>query len=1160
MFQEMIRNVCASMIPFMLAVMLSSLLSAQETLETPAPSAPTADPAAAQVTVQVTPALLDELKKRVDAATELSDEQKKSILDTIELARTELIQSAEFAASFKTWQQRTEEIAAARLKALANHEAALREKPQPIQTVNSVAELEQLLATKQQDLVNAQNEQAQTEKRIVDRSARQKAIKDRLAALPAELDANATELSKLPASTDMSLAGEAKRLQLLANRMKLENEPTALQAESAFLSAQEAANLLQLARQEWIAKSARLKEEVRLLQLEVLRQKSKDAKDRADVASGDAESAPHPEIKTIYEANVGIVEQEIEFREKEKRLKDQIEDTEAIIKRLTERRKDLETRKGKIGTSKSFGIRLQNEGKLLPDPRKYRDEIASRIQTSQEAQLNLIEVSSQVSDLGLLENKVNQLSRTIFPKGANSELSDAEHNELSQLNFDIRRAYEQQQKYLTELQSANEAYVSALDALDAQQATLVAATESFQKFINENVLWIPTSNVLTFNDIIRDSQSLTQLFGMNAWKDLVKRFLQDAAQYPAAYLAGTLAWMVLLFTQRKQRDMIRALGQKASSRLNTTMQPTWLAIFWTVVKSFVVPFPLLLLGWRGMHFEGTIKVLSHYVYVLSIWLLWLELVRNTCRDRGLGVAHFQWPERVNRIVLVQLSSFIVMATPVIFIVAIMQSRTVDQDALPVERLCSVAYFLLLAYSLHRLTSRKTGILREWIELHPGGWLDRLAGLWDLLAVLLPLFLAGLTIAGYTYASGKLAVRLARTLMVVFGGLFAQATFVRWLTLRQRRMAIDHAREVRAALAESKGNEDGSSAVKLEAQEARTNLVEVSMQSKRLLNTTVIVISLACIWYIWIDVLPALQRLNHYPVPFTTKLTLANVLSAGLIGIIFTTAARNIPGLIEMLLLDRLPLDRSVRYAIGALTRYVIVVMGIMFFCNSVGIDWTNIQWLVAALTFGLGFGLQEIFANFVSGLIILFEQPVRVGDVVTIDSVTGTVSRIRIRSTTIVDWDRKEYIVPNKGFITGRLLNWTLTDTTNRISVRVGVSYNADPVKVRELLQKIARTQPQIMTEPGPSISFEGFGTSSLNFVINAFLPSLESRGETMHQLHVRIVQEFKANGIEIALPQQDLHIRTTVPIPVQELNGQPGKNPPPKPDNEESEFEDTYK
>jgi potassium efflux system protein len=155
----------------------------------------------------------------------------------------------------------------------------------------------------------------------------------------------------------------------------------------------------------------------------------------------------------------------------------------------------------------------------------------------------------------------------------------------------------------------------------------------------------------------------------------------------------------------------------------------------------------------------------------------------------------------------------------------------------------------------------------------------------------------------------------------------------------------------------------------------------------------------------------------------------------------TIAVRNLPALIEILLLDRFDVSPGARYAIKTLTAYALIAIAAMIVSDALGISWGRVQWLVAALGVGIGFGLQEIVANFISGLIILFERPVRVGDVVTIGDTTGTVTKIRIRATTVRNWDRQELLVPNKQFITGQLLNWTLSDALNRIVIRVGVDY-----------------------------------------------------------------------------------------------------------------------
>ena len=234
-----------------------------------------------------------------------------------------------------------------------------------------------------------------------------------------------------------------------------------------------------------------------------------------------------------------------------------------------------------------------------------------------------------------------------------------------------------------------------------------------------------------------------------------------------------------------------------------------------------------------------------------------------------------------------------------------------------------------------------------------------------------------------------------------------------------------------------------------------------------------------------------------------------------------------PGLIEMSLLRGRPFEPGFRYAISSLARYAIVLIGLAVALAMIGIGWSQMQWLFAAASLGLGFGLQEIFANFVSGIIILFERPVRVGDVITIGDVSGVVSRIRIRATTITNWDRKELIVPNKEFITGRLLNWTLTDQINRVVVNVGVAYGSDTKLTQELLLKAAQGNEYILEEPTPVATFEGFGDSTLDFVLRAYLPDLENRLNVISSLHTEIERMFREANVEIAFPQRDIHIRT---------------------------------
>jgi len=166
------------------------------------------------------------------------------------------------------------------------------------------------------------------------------------------------------------------------------------------------------------------------------------------------------------------------------------------------------------------------------------------------------------------------------------------------------------------------------------------------------------------------------------------------------------------------------------------------------------------------------------------------------------------------------------------------------------------------------------------------------------------------------------------------------------------------------------------------------------------------------------------------------------------------------------------------------------------------VSWDKLQWLVAALSVGLGFGMQEIFANFISGIMILFERPVRIGDTITIGNLSGTVSKIRIRATTITDFDRKDIIVPNKTFITGQLINWSLTDTITRVTLKLGVDYGSDLDLVKALLLQAARENPRVLKEPEPHVYFLNFGESTLDHELRMHVRDLGDRNPVIDEVN----------------------------------------------------------
>lgn len=255
-------------------------------------------------------------------------------------------------------------------------------------------------------------------------------------------------------------------------------------------------------------------------------------------------------------------------------------------------------------------------------------------------------------------------------------------------------------------------------------------------------------------------------------------------------------------------------------------------------------------------------------------------------------------------------------------------------------------------------------------------------------------------------------------------------------------------------------------------------------------------------------------------------TLQSLIYALITLLVTFVGVRNLPGILELLILRRLELSPGTGYAVTTLLRYLILMTGVLSAFAILGFQWSRLQWLVAAFGVGLGFGLQEIFANFISGLILLFERPIRIGDIVTINDLSGTVSKIQTRATTIIDWDNKEIVVPNKTFITEKLINWSLTDSITRIVIPIGVAYGSDVEKVEELLYQVAEEHPLVLNDPSPSVFFLAFGASSLDFELRVHINSIDHRLSTIHIINKNIDKLFKENDIEIAFPQMDVHVR----------------------------------
>jgi len=252
----------------------------------------------------------------------------------------------------------------------------------------------------------------------------------------------------------------------------------------------------------------------------------------------------------------------------------------------------------------------------------------------------------------------------------------------------------------------------------------------------------------------------------------------------------------------------------------------------------------------------------------------------------------------------------------------------------------------------------------------------------------------------------------------------------------------------------------------------------------------------------------------------------------------TQLARLVSGIIQLDVMGRMDLRRGVAMTVGSLLRYALVAVAFLLSLAAVGIDLGNIAILGGALGVGIGFGLQNIVNNFISGLLLAFERPVGIGDTVQVGANTGEVKEIGIRASVIRTLEGAEVIVPNSELITQDVINWTRTGTRRRIEVAVGVAYGNDPAKVIELLTDVALQHPDVRGNPKPFALFNGFGDSSLDFVLRAWTDSLDWH-IVRSDVAVAVASTLKEAGIEIPFPQRDLHLRSVDADALKDLRGE---------------------
>ncbi|MEC5126901.1 mechanosensitive ion channel domain-containing protein [Verrucomicrobiales bacterium BCK34] len=783
-------------------------------------------------------------------------------------------------------------------------------------------------------------------------------------------------------------------------------------------------------------------------------------------------------------------------------------------------------RDAKLPIDSTTGRLLRSQRKDLPSPTALRNQLRESLRDAAQVQLDLFERESD-----LTRNAIEEDENGGAVEAARTRLVD----QLRKINKDSRD------------------YLSTLSETAAELRGLSLETEQFAEYIDERLLWIQSSAPIALSDINEERQAIATMLKARPLEGLWKRMIGA----PVLLVVAIAILGLLCYRLPAHHRILEEQGRIAERRSCHFIRPTLISLLMTLLIAMPIPFVSWYLFSRaGDTSAGVVEGLRNLSAFLTLIMFFLAL---TLPD-GILVKHIGVSEDRVSLLRRNLKWVAVVIPPLIFL-----ANALPVDSPSLDSAGRIFFIFLVACPMIffiRILNPARGLVR----LH-GEPSERLAWICFLLGLFLPALLIIGAASGFYASVQQLRIQILLSVLIVVTVLFLMALLHRWILVSRRRMVASRKEIPSVSSLQEEGEESHE----------KEEVVKIEEQTLRLVRAAGITFAVFGLWGVWLSSLPALAVLDSVtlwkdssppqvqttvnPLESVTSLSgvsdseasesvkvskidngvvsLQDLLFAMLTLVLTFVAANNIPGLIALAFSRHLRIDAGNSFAITTTIRYLIMFVGFIIAFAWIDITWGKVQWLAAAVTVGIGFGLQEIFANFVAGLILLFEKPIRIGDTVTVGDVSGKVTQIRIRATTIRQFNHRELVVPNKEFITGQLVNWTLSDSVLRVEVLVGIAYGSDTERARQILYDVAAEDESILDNPEPRVLFTAFGDSTLNFELRAQVGAVEDLVTTQSRLHFEIDKRFREAGIEIAFPQQDIHIRSGLPHMVAQVSAE---------------------
>lgn len=1040
-----------------------------------------------------------------------------------------------------------------------NGQATLTELRDEVETLQ--AELESRPDLNSEDTLVGEAQMFATEQRLLAKESELRALQaeldnyrtqtaeigTRLTAAPRELNTARTQLGEVTSALtalgvgELDAVGDARRMALQAREYFLRRQITALEAEIASLPIRQ--DIVTARRNLAELRASALTEDILTLQELTGQRRIVEAAQQAERTRDfvTSLSTDHPLVADMAEENLRLAETLIDMARNEsqtsRRLASVRGATANVQNDLTAATElvslgQLDREAG--ATLRRLGNQLRPALQLRAELRETQRDLAQLTRQRVVAQEELRSLPIGTVDPARMLAEARAADPTLPPLTADAEGV-------------VRDLVEQRRGFLRQITSTATGQINTVAELQTAQNELQNRTEELRTVLDENLLWVPSVPAIGTDWPERVIRGAVELFSPGHVNTVWSVLTEQALRFWPVVLMFLIVIALALRMRPALWDDITERAEKVGRVKQDSLWHTPAVIGACAVMA--LPWPLLfaLLGFLFGESDNPdllvvglsdgFSYLAVFSYIIVSW-------KYFDRDRSLFGTHFKLNRSLRRDVEHHLRWFLPVVGATSFLLAV-SSDMRDEN---IYDGFSLAVFIVTALALALFSAViLLGDREDQSAAAPGyAALIRYRIPIALIAIGLPIVAAIMAGAGWYDSAADILVRLFTTLWVLLLAYVFYGTVRRAITVSQRQIKYRQAVERREAqikarqekqAAEERGEEmPAPPPIDTDA----IDVTAMSRQSAQLLKTLVAIGLAMALWFIWSGLLPALTIFDGLELgaigtgdldPETGEeiirsITVWTLLQAAVIATITIIAARNLPGFLEIFILNRLGVDAGARYAVVTILGYIIVAIGIVMVFQRVGLEWDQLRWIVTGLSVGIGFGLQKIIANFVSGLIILFERPIRIGDFVTIGDKSGTVTRIKIRATTLGDLDNREILIPNENLISQEVTNWTLSNSVTRVVVHVGIAYGSETDAAREVMLDVLRKNTKILETPPPQVFFLGFGDSSLDFQLRFFLRAFDDRFPVSHQVHTDVNKALAAAGFEIPFPQRDLNIR----------------------------------